>query len=67
MSKHDEPNLAEKSIIDKATAADLPDHNPNVACAAGDYNHENHIGDDVDDEDTAAVDAAGRQLDEQAR
>lgn len=39
----------ERSIIDRDTVADLPDHDPNVACGVGDFDHENHIGDPVAD------------------
>lgn len=56
---------AERTVIDRHDAAGLPDHDPNCAAAAGDYNHEAHVGVGPVDEDPevlaamARLDAAG--------
>ncbi len=44
-----------RSIIDRNAAAQLPPHDPNVACSQGDHDHENHIGDPVDDDPEVAA------------
>lgn len=39
-----------RTVIDRNEAAELSPDNPNVASAAGDYDHERHIGDETDDD-----------------
>ncbi len=45
-----EGDASARSIIDRATVGTLPATDPNLAAAAGDCDHENHIGDPVDED-----------------
>lgn len=49
-----------RSVVDDEETGELPDSDPNVAAGAHDYDHENHIGEEVDGGDVAA---AGADLD----
>lgn len=42
-------------VVDEEEVADLPDSDPNVAAAAGDCEHENHIGDETDHDPLAGA------------
>jgi hypothetical protein len=52
--------------VDEQQAHQLDGSNPNIAAGVGDYNHENHIGDEAEDADTDEVARIGAHLDGQA-
>lgn len=49
-----------RTVLDDEAAAELEPGDPNLAAAPGTYDHENHIGDAVDDD--GGVGAAGARL-----
>lgn len=51
----------DRSVIDEQETADLASADPNLAAGKGDYNHEDHIGEDADDD--LGVAAAESRLD----
>lgn len=58
---------AERVVIDRHDAAALPAHDPNCAAGTGDYDHEAHIGEPVDQHpevaaELARLDASGGQV-----
>ncbi len=44
-----------QDVIDRNTVAGLASTNPNVAASQGDYNHEDHIGDEQAEDDEVAA------------
>lgn len=50
-----------RDVLDDEAGDELAATDPNLAAAQGDYNHEDHIGEPVDDD--LGVGAAGARLD----
>jgi hypothetical protein len=52
-----------RDVLDDETIDQLPADDPNVACAHGNYDHLNHVGDPVDDDGGVAAALAKLDVD----